>query len=140
MKNLYKLLFTAITLLTVATGCGGKSDGGEDLQGVANNCPASSLLSRDMYNSIYISKSGMISLSMNKCKSSGYVSCRPDQTFTMTIDAKDSVALDVNECQGLGTFECEYQSSGGGSYIIFCGSGPVGSINRFKPATAWDLN
>lgn len=128
-----------MTLLVMAlVGCGSSSNEptNQDKSGYSNGCPSGSFLSNDSFNSMYVGSTGLISFNMNRCKSSGTISCN-GKSFTMHIDSKDDQAIDLNQCVGLGDFSCEYDTSGG-DVIIICPKGPT--PNPFKSSMVFSRN
>lgn len=129
-----------IAMACLAVSCGSKKESDDDTQAQETIrpgvCPSGAFISVSRFNSMYVGRSGSISFEMNHCKSAGTISC-DGQSFTMHIDSKDTEALDLNECVGLGDFSCEYDTAGG-AVVIVCPKGPT--PNPFRSSMAWERN
>lgn len=141
-KNTLRALVYAMALILAS--CGSESGPSSDptTQKEKNpSCPIGSFISKDRYNTLYSTVSGQIYLDMNGCESSGTIMCGADGEFVMNIAAKDSVAMDVNECQGVGTFDCRYSYAAGASSntLITC-TGQSGVRNRFEVGMVFEKN
>jgi hypothetical protein len=141
MKTKYwiALVFMVAALFTVS--CGSSSPSSETAtQDRPAGCPVGRYISDDRFNTVYVASSGYIMLSMNRCQSIGTITCLGAGFFTMDITEKDEAAFDPNECQGLGSFDCQYGNAGSGSAVIICTKGPSGSVNRFRTGMAVSPN
>jgi len=97
----------------------------------STGCPSGSWASLDTYNRVTVGNTGMITLNMNGCVSTGTVTCLGGQNFVMNLLSKSKEALDINECQGLGEWTCTY-SFGGGVISMYCPENKEGNV--FSPA------
>lgn len=136
MKTIYLVLWISVLFFV---SCSKEDNSTNDTFESTSGCPSGSFISRDRFNEIYVGKSGVISLDLNRCTSTGFITCHGNGSFTLTIEEKDSIAIDVNECQGIGEFQCEYTNAGSNT-VVYCPVGPKGVVNRFKPAMAIEPN
>lgn len=123
MKTITRALGYALALVQLS-GCGSSSDGTTIQGNNKNSCPVGQFLSDDSFNSATLTGHTIL-FSFNRCKASGTLSECSNGTFRMEITSNTPGLGNLQQCQGIGNYYCEYRSNGSGGYLLICPDGPT---------------
>lgn len=130
MKTLNAIAL-GIVLSILLSSCGKGQEASTATEAPSSYCPTGRWVSTTMYDTITVGSSGIINLNNNGCVTTGYVTCTGGGDFIMELTSKSKAALDLNECQDIGTWKCTY-SINGTSFSVFCPESKSGNV--YSPA------
>lgn len=131
MKTINLLLILTISIGLII-GCGNShSDTTTGTDASATSCPTGYWVSTSTFDSISVGNTGLIQLDNNGCKTTGYVTCTGGTNFVMELQDKSKAAIDLKQCQDIGTWNCTY-SVNSSTITVYCPGAKAGNV--FSPA------